>query len=573
MLGYLKNINSYFAIFFLMLLISCAGSTKFPPEISHNEKDIAMQISKEHAQEYFIKARDYERKKMFKMSTGFYEMSNELDPGNKTIEQLLLGAYLRDGNYKKALTLFDKIEILKKLTPEQARIQSLIFAQLGEYSKAIISLEKIENPTPNDYSYLGEYYEHISRMDRALDNYLECYAQKPSYKIGMKIGAMNLFQKHFEKADSIYLALDSIYPEKKPAILNAVGVSHLLRGDTASAVDLFKTVTILDSTNSRALENIASILIHSGKIKDAIGYYERIIPNKIITPRLKKRALALLYYNAEMLDTSMALITDLLSENSSDAELLFYLGSIYKDKKEYDLAELQFKKALVHSQDYTEAWRQLTFMYLDNKEYEKALSTAYEFNRTQPQDPNSWRLYGYLLTKNKKYSEAVEVLKKALEFSPKDVGLLFDIAAAQERSGNYKKAEYYFMKVMELDPKNAAAANYLGYLWADLNIKLEKAKKLIEIALKSDPKNPAFLDSYGWVLFRMGNLEESEKYILSSMENLYDDPVAYEHIGDIYRAQKRYEEAVKAYEKCVELGSEVKDKILIKIREIEERDK
>ena len=73
---------------------------------------------------------------------------------------------------------------------------------------------------------------------------------------------------------------------------------------------------------------------------------------------------------------------------------------------------------------------------------------------------------------------------------------------AAERAGHYAKAAELLQKSIALAPNaSAEACNYLGYMWADRNERLDEAESLIRRALEFEPSNAAYIDSLGWVFF------------------------------------------------------------------------
>ena len=101
-------------------------------------------------------------------------------------------------------------------------------------------------------------------------------------------------------------------------------------------------------------------------------------------------------------------------------------------------------------------------------------------------------------------------------------------------------------------PNNPAIQNYLGYILAEENIKLEEAKALIEKALEKEPDNAAFLDSYAWVLYRLGYYKKALDYIDKAIEATSIDPLMYEHKADILLALGEYENAILSLQKAIE---------------------
>jgi len=101
-------------------------------------------------------------------------------------------------------------------------------------------------------------------------------------------------------------------------------------------------------------------------------------------------------------------------------------------------------------------------------------------------------------------------------------------------------------------------------MWAERGTNLERARELIEKALKLEPKNAAYLDSLGWVLYKLNQPQEALQYLLKAVE-LLDEPDAtvYDHLGDLYAALKEPEKAVEAWRKslAVESNEQVRKKI------------
>ena len=94
-------------------------------------------------------------------------------------------------------------------------------------------------------------------------------------------------------------------------------------------------------------------------------------------------------------------------------------------------------------------------------------------------------------------------------------------------------------------------------------MKLNEAKKYIDKALALEPNDAAILDSKGWVMFRLGNLKEAEKYLLKAM-NLNDDPEIVSHVIQLLVKLNKIKEAKKLYNKYIKKNP--KDKILIELK-------
>jgi len=106
--------------------------------------------------------------------------------------------------------------------------------------------------------------------------------------------------------------------------------------------------------------------------------------------------------------------------------------------------------------------------------------------------------------------------------------------------------------------------NYLGYMWADRGDKLDEAKKLIERAVELEPKNAAYLDSMGWVLFKLKQPREALEWLQRAVQQSQEpDPTLYDHLGDIYARLREFDKARDAWRRSIELepNDQVKRKL------------
>jgi Flp pilus assembly protein TadD len=157
------------------------------------------------------------------------------------------------------------------------------------------------------------------------------------------------------------------------------------------------------------------------------------------------------------------------------------------------------------------------------------------------------------------------VARDAIKRFPESPDALFRLGSSLERAGNSAEAEKVFSKLLEMRPNDSAAQNYLGYMWADRGENLEKAQVLLEKAVGREPRNGAYLDSLGWVYFRMGKLETAQTNLLEAHRREPDDPTIEEHLGDLSERQGNVARAVSHWERALTLKPEEPDKVRKKL--------
>lgn len=169
------------------------------------------------------------------------------------------------------------------------------------------------------------------------------------------------------------------------------------------------------------------------------------------------------------------------------------------------------------------------------------------------------------------YAPALALLTKEVQSKPDDADLAFELGSIYERSGDRANAEKAFASILQKQPDNAAALNYLGYMWAESGVNLDRAAEMLNKAVTQEPRNGAYVDSLGWVYFRQGKLDLAEKYLLDATHLLPHDATVHEHLGDVFAKRGDLMRALTTYRHALTLEPEQKDeaKIRSKIAELE----
>ena len=135
----------------------------------------------------------------------------------------------------------------------------------------------------------------------------------------------------------------------------------------------------------------------------------------------------------------------------------------------------------------------------------------------------------------KRYDEALAVVKEATEKAPENPAAWFSLGVVQDKLGHLDQVIAAMEKVIALDPKHATALNYLGYTFAERNMRLPEAEKLVLRALEIRPEDGYFLDSLAWVHFEWEIIPAPR--CAWALKLVPDDPVILEHLGDVLQAR------------------------------------
>jgi Flp pilus assembly protein TadD len=143
---------------------------------------------------------------------------------------------------------------------------------------------------------------------------------------------------------------------------------------------------------------------------------------------------------------------------------------------------------------------------------------------------------------------------------------LITLSSAQERAGDPKGAEESLRRILAREPNNATALNNLGYFLVERNERLSEALEMIQKAVRAEPTNSSFLDSLGWVYFKLGNLDEAEHHLSEAARRDATSATIHNHLGDIYQRRGKIEQARAAWQKALALAVEADEIARIKAK-------
>ena len=138
--------------------------------------------------------------------------------------------------------------------------------------------------------------------------------------------------------------------------------------------------------------------------------------------------------------------------------------------------------------------------------------------------------------------EAESVLSQGISAFPTSTRLLFARANFRERAGFFDLAEADYRQILSLNPGDANALNALGYALTNNTDRFQEAAGLLEEAISKDPRNPAIIDSLGWVYFKLGKDRQAE-LLLKEAYKQYPDPEVAAHLIELLWTQGREVEA------------------------------
>lgn len=237
-------------------------------------------------------------------------------------------------------------------------------------------------------------------------------------------------------------------------------------------------------------------------------------------------------------------------------------ASLYRELGVYLMREKEYAKSIKVFQDAVDqpdlvSTRPLMLYLLSeayrlNSETDKAITAIQRVREIDP-ETSDWAIQEALIYSFvKQWENAINVYEKFIadfEDDPKKADIVrnmkFSLSSVYVQSGQQRKGEEILELVYNKNPDDPSVNNDLGYLYADANRNLDKAKKMIEIAIKAEPENAAYLDSMGWVLYRLKQYEKAITYLEDAAKKRPEDAVLLDHLADCYHGLGKTKEALE----------------------------
>lgn len=436
----------------------------------------------------------------YKLALNYYPESYEL---NYSLAEL----HYRMRDPQKAL---EQLTRIKKSERDAAifRLEAASYQALGDADNArtaFLQLVAVEPDNEQAYMYLATAYRAMQKIDSTIWAYEHLEKVSPgNFRVLNELGKLYAQLQQLDNARAAFGKSIAVSQTPENILAYAgLGELHAMAREYDSAETVFQAGLEVEPDNVLLHRQLLSLYIEQDSFLLAIPHAERVVE---LTPldRPSIRRLGLLYFRADSLDKADSVFTDLVQGGEFLSANHFYLGHIALRKNELERAREEFQRVVDVEDTAAQSWLDLGYVYNQLKQPEQEIAS---------------------------YEEGM----KHVEDDTGQVRLSFALAATYERNGRWDDAVTIFERILATAPDHHQSLNYLGYMFADKNVRLDEARKLLERALALAPNNAAYLDSYGWVLYRLGEFNTAVVY-LEEAATLASDPVVYEHLGDAYHS-------------------------------------
>ena len=434
------------------------------------------------------------------MALEVIEKQAKLNPDKTEVQLRLAAACISNEKYEEALKVYERIEEFEGETVETAAFKAALCSQLGDTLGAIQQMRKLYNTAPSNVTYnlvMSEMFLQFEQRDSAL-YYLD-RAQELEPNNG---------NVYFSKAQYYDAIGDSINYDKQ--IYNALVAPGLDVDTKLDVLTQYATTQLMRNDSTDRVNNLFKVMIEQHPLEPKVH------------------------------------------------ELYSMYFSTIKDYK-HAIEELGYGLDLDPTN--ANAWQRLMVVNVLDENYPKAIEAAKKALEYNPENIDLYRYIAPLYYQIKEYDHAIAIYDDAMAMvdSVKDNELYSDLLGGKGdvlvEMGDSIGAYNLYDQALSIFPGNTSVMNNYAYFLSLSDKYLDKAESMAAKAVNANPNNATFIDTYAWVYFKKKNYDMALFYIKSALSNA-EAPSAdiIEHYGDILYMTGDKEEALKQWEKALELS-------------------
>ncbi|MDZ7372987.1 MAG: tetratricopeptide repeat protein [candidate division KSB1 bacterium] len=368
--------------------------------------------------------------------------------------------------------------------------------------------------------------------------------------VWLQLGRLYVQHGDTARAESLFTELVSRFPDRSSPYISLAAL-HVARGDSAAAIEVLRR-GLERAWDDELADRARDLLIRTKRSSEALDLLQKWVARDStrIPPRLY---LADLYLAVG--DTAEAEweLRRLVVSFPQDWRGYFALGRLFYLRSMWGEALRYLERARQQESDFVGTWILCGIAYLRQDSLSQAEAIFREAASRFPNEAQLHFLLGNTLMRQRRPQEAVEFFEKASRLDPDDEDFLLGLAAAYDELRQYDRSDSLYRRLLERNPDHPTALNNYAYSLSLRGERLEEAFQMAHEALLAEPRNGAFLDTMGWILYRMGRYGEALEYIRKASELRSDSPEVFEHLGEVLEKLGNLEQARQAWQRALEL--------------------
>jgi tetratricopeptide (TPR) repeat protein len=440
---------------------------------------------------------------------------------------------------------------------------------LGDYNNALRYLKEISTQRPDDINMLyniGRIHEALKQPSEAL-KYYENITENFQYDETVLLRMADIYESYNDYANTA-ATIEKLLVIN-PTDLNlkySAAAAYVKVPDYDKAIAIYEEILATNPNNRDVQTEVIKLYFRQHRNSEAFEKYSKFIDRDSVDFTTKMDvAVAFMQASAEdkeALSVSRSILETLQSTYPGEWMPEFYLAMI-DSRDNPQAAETKFNDLLSRVDTSAELYVQVGFYYFEQRKLQPAVEI---FKTGADKFPEDFRLN--YLTGNSYYSlgksrESLHYLEKAKEISPTDLNVYSNLGLVYDDLKMNAECDRMYEEAFKYHPDNIGLLNNYAYHLSERGEKLEEALKMSKKTIDKEPNNASYLDTYGWILYKMENYKDAAIYIEKAIK-VSKNATLLDHLGDVYAAMGEVVKALNYWNEALALDTSneaIKNKI------------
>ena len=463
-------------------------------------------------------------------------MTSILEAGESNSDSLL--------EARRMVLLYPKSEVLRTIYAK------LLFSNKMP-EKAVAELEKaIELDPLNEKPYLAiiEFLEYSNKKSKALKWAEKFVNSVPNSQLAVFVYARLLIINQMYKKALAVTARGLEFDDTNPQFLGLHGYCLEVNGQTSLAVSTFEEMFRQARPGMDMAKMLIDLYRESIGLERAEAVFDRL--SQTVKTPIHSVEIQRSYIKTELKKIDAAVeVLKKASDSFPESDLIrLLLGVNYLYLGDRANSLESFKKIRVDSKYFLPSIELQLIENTDEKSARGNIKLIESIDQSVSLTLKIYNAWAAAYSFLNDHSQAVKILDKAISQDQEEATLHFLKGVYLEKNGDIDDSIDSMKLAIKIEPNQSSALNFLAYLYAEIEKNLPEALVMIKHALAIKPQDPFYLDTLGWVNFKLGNLVEAEEIFSELVKNSPEEIVIYEHLAEVKLKLNKRVEALKIYE-------------------------
>ena len=422
---------------------------------------------------------------------------------------MLVQLYEQENDHTNAIRTLERLELIEGKSERLSLAKVGIYQEQGNKRAAIAEMKRLAEQYPNDLNYSGMYADILLANDqekKALDIYKRILREEP----------LN---------SRAQIAMRAYYRQKGDSAMADTMTMRLLTNRSASTND--KVYVLRDEIN----ENES----HGGDSTKVLGIFRRA-----------------------------------LAQPQGDADMTILMATYMELKKmPRDSIAPVLEQVLQIAPDNAAARLQLVGYAWEKQDMDRVIDLCQSARQYTPDEMAFYYYQGMAYLRKDDTDHALGAFQNGIGVinDQSNPDIVSDFYAAMgdllHQKGRQQEAFAAYDSCLQWKDDNIGCLNNYAYYLSEVDQQLDRAEQMSYKTIKAEPKNPTYLDTYAWILFKQKRYAEAKIYIDQTLLCDSDSSaVMVEHAGDIYAMNGDIDKAVELWQQA--LKEEPEKQVLIR---------